>query len=153
MVFRGSLSESIQTFLGGCRSLLRSRAPLESDGEYHQAGGHSMMNATFRARALEILQRLPAPPSEQASYLRGLGLFPSVDELALDLEDLIRERPDAVARLEVSADQEIGLKQLDGLLERMSEPDKRGLWSFDSLADAAECDEVRRLAVDVKSQF
>lgn len=46
---------------------------------------------------LEAVKRLAAPPEEQVAHLRGLGSFPSLDELALEFDDVFG--PPEVRRL------------------------------------------------------
>jgi hypothetical protein len=92
---------------------------------------------------LEALKRLAAPAEEQVAYLRGLGSFPSLDELALEFDDVFgppgTPPPDGAW--------EDALRSLDAVLNAMSGRENSHLWIADAL-DGPEWAAVRALARD-----
>ena len=89
------------------------------------------------------LKQLAADAPEQEAYLAGLGVLPSTDELALELDD---------ARLGITLDDGEArrlLERLDTQLEQMSGEQNARLWTIDALKMAPEWIEVRRLANQV----
>jgi hypothetical protein len=89
------------------------------------------------------LKQLAMDAAEQEAYLSRLGVLPSTDELALELDD---------ARLGITLDDVEAtslLERLDAHLEKMSGEEHAGLWTVDALRTAPEWIEVRRLAAQV----
>jgi hypothetical protein len=93
------------------------------------------------------LEHLAADAKEQETHLREVGAWPSLDELALDLDTvalasevwtppLLRER----------------VRLLDHMLEEMSGQEHAELWEGNAL-HGAEWAEVRRLAADALAAF
>ena len=86
------------------------------------------------------LERLAASPEEQEAYLRRLGVLPSVDELALELDD-------AIAGIEVGNSRaKAAIQRLDEHLDAMSGEHQASLWTPAALRDASEWATVRTLA-------
>jgi hypothetical protein len=50
----------------------------------------------------EALKWLAEPYARQADHLKNLGVWPSTDELALELDDVVQLVPEAVGRGELS---------------------------------------------------
>jgi hypothetical protein len=97
------------------------------------------MRSPDQAMLREALLRLASEPASQAGYLRQLGSWPSLDELALELDDVA----DA-GRRELPAEPRRVLDELDALLDSMSaEP---ALWDGGALDTAPEWQRVRELA-------
>jgi hypothetical protein len=90
---------------------------------------------------LEVVKRLAAPPDEQVAHLRGLGSFPSLDELALEFDDVFGP-PGSTPPAGEWAD---ALKRLAAMLSAMSGPENADLWTPEAL-HGAEWAEVRELA-------
>ena len=84
------------------------------------------------------LQRLAAPAREQVKYLRDLGTYPSLDELALEFDDALSPVRHELDALTV-------LRELDELLHRMSGPANAELWEPGALT-GDEWQRVRALA-------
>jgi hypothetical protein len=105
-----------------------------------------MTSAPLRNRLQEALTRLAAPAEEQVAFLRELGVWPSADELALELDDVMRMLPEALNRGELSREEETLIRQVDDLLGTMSGEEKAELWDASQLALAKEWAEVRCLA-------
>jgi hypothetical protein len=105
-----------------------------------------MRSSFLRNRLQELLARLAAPAEEQIAHLQELGTWPSADELALELDDLVGFFPEARSRGELSEEEETLIRQVDDLLERMSGKEQAELWNVSQLASAKEWAEVRRLA-------
>ena len=92
---------------------------------------------------LESVKSLAAPPDEQVAYLRQLGTFPSVDELALEFDNMF----DAAGTdpLGGAREWQEAVRRLDLILRRMSGPENAHLWVVEAL-DGPEWAEVRGAA-------
>jgi hypothetical protein len=94
---------------------------------------------------IESVKRLAAPPDEQVAYLRRLGSFPSLDELALEFNDMFvpaRATPSSPHPEWAEA-----LRRLDERLEEMSGQANAELWLAHAL-NGTEWTQVRELARD-----
>lgn len=100
----------------------------------------------LRSQLQEALTRLAAPAEEQIAHLRRMEVWPSVDELALELDDLMKLLPEALNRGEVSHEEEALIRQVGEVLGTMSGEEKAALWDANQLAVAEEWEQVRRLA-------
>lgn len=99
---------------------------------------------------IEVLKILASSASEQLSYLRKLG-SPSVDELALEFNDLFLLASAKVESGELSQEQFEFLKALDLQLDKMSDVEQN--WTDESLSGDEEWEEVRRLAASSLKHF
>jgi hypothetical protein len=91
-------------------------------------------------RLEEALAHLAADPDAQTRYLKQLGTWPSLDELALELDDVA----EASTRRMSPRLSEVVVR-LSSRLDAMSGTDHAHLWEPDAL-HAAEWVEVRMLA-------
>lgn len=92
---------------------------------------------------LNSIKRLAAAPEEQEAYIRSLGSSPSLDELALEFDDMFGPSgTDPPAGPEEWQD---ALRRLDSLLTRMSGTANARLWVVDALSEP-EWAEVRSVA-------
>ena len=89
---------------------------------------------------LEAVTRLAADAKEQEQYLRQQGTWPSLDELALDFDDVERAAT-------VPAEAVGPLQRLSEKLDAMSGQANSRLWEPDALSDP-EWNDVRLLATD-----
>jgi hypothetical protein len=103
------------------------------------------MSDPLEARLREALERLAADAESQESYLRGIGTWPSLDELALDLDDVAEA---AVASLSLALRERV--ESLSRRLSEMSGSEYVRLWQSDAL-DGPEWAEVRSRASDALS--
>jgi hypothetical protein len=87
--------------------------------------------APLEARLREALQQLAADAESQESYLRRIGTWPTLDEVALDLDDvaeaaapalspIVRERVESVSRklAEMSGESNLSLWEPEALRGR-----------------------------------
>jgi hypothetical protein len=90
----------------------------------------------------QALEHLAASAEAQESYLRELGTWPSLDELALELDDVAQAS-------EASATPELRqtVQRLDQKLNEMSGERNAPLWEPQAL-DGSEWAEVRQLAAE-----
>ena len=95
----------------------------------------------------EALERLAADAETQAAYLRKRGTWPSLDELALELDD-VAEASEAWA----SPALRDRVRALSRQLDQMSGEQKARHWQPEALHDA-EWAEVRRLAAEALAAF
>ncbi len=73
----------------------------------------------------EQVSRLAAPPEVAETYLRKLGTWDCLDELALELEDSI----DILRRVKGRSEaQDLALRKIEDALREMSGPDGAELW-------------------------
>lgn len=97
---------------------------------------------------LESVKRLAAAPDEQTAYVRQLGSYPSLDELALEFDDALRA-PQPGDRPQDWVD---AVGQLDAKLSAMSGQAKAALWRAEALT-STEWAEVRALAQQALSAW
>ena len=93
----------------------------------------------------ESVARLAADAPAQRRYLERLGVAPSADELALEIDDVLASVVDALPE----ATQRL-LRQLDAMLDALSAQD---LWTTDALVTRPEWADVRRLAQSVLASW
>lgn len=91
------------------------------------------------ALLISALRNLAASAEEQAAYLEHLGVAPSCDELALDLEDALGEQ-------RLPPEFEAAVREVGAQLDEMSGQEKAALWHVDALKSAKDWKLVRRLA-------
>lgn len=90
-------------------------------------------------RLFEVLNRLALPASEQVKYLTQLGVADSVDELALEFDDIYRPLEHMLDSLGNGAVAAL-CRQVDTALQSDNLE-----WGFDGLY-SADWDKIRRLA-------
>lgn len=105
-----------------------------------------MKLSPLRARFHEVLGRLAAPAEEQIATLRKMGVWPSSDELALELDDLIPQLQEALVRGEISRKEHDLIINLNQMLNSIGVGDRSEIWDARSLESAEEWRQVRRLA-------
>jgi predicted Mrr-cat superfamily restriction endonuclease len=89
---------------------------------------------------VSALRNLAASAEKQAAYLDELGVAPSCDELALDLEDALGKG--------LPPEVEAAVNQVNAQLDEMSGEENAALWHVDALKSAEEWEIVRRLAAE-----
>jgi hypothetical protein len=94
------------------------------------------------------VERLAASPERQLAWLRELGTFPLLDELALEFDDEFDRMGSSVDH----ASSMRALTALDEQLSLMGGPENAGLWWPEAL-DGAEWSQVRELAVRALSEL
>jgi hypothetical protein len=99
----------------------------------------------FREEIRRTLKNLAADASEQALYLKELGVSGLADELALEFDDISSRVGQAVEEDLVSPDTASAIQELSRVLQAMSGDANARLWSIDGL-QSAEWDVVRRHA-------
>jgi hypothetical protein len=100
-----------------------------------------MPTAASLASMAAVLGRLASPADVQAAYLADLGVSGSIDELALEFDDLFKPlepRLDGLRGWEAAL---ASLRELDSSLssEQLS-------WSYEALQSSQGWEEIRRLA-------
>jgi hypothetical protein len=103
-------------------------------------------NNSLVAELFGVLERLAAPAKDQIAYLRNLGTSPSVDELALELNDVAFLVPKLVEDGRISRQQADCITIIERKLSEMSGQHNFQLWTEDALRHAADWEDVRRLA-------
>ena len=99
-----------------------------------------------RARIERSLELLASSAADQQEYLERLGSAPSVDELALELDDFVPMLPAAVRDGVLSEYQAAAIRQVSELTTSFSGAENAALWRVDQLASAWQWNEVRKLA-------
>lgn len=92
----------------------------------------------------DVLARLAAPASAQIAYLQDLGVTPSIDELALEFDDIAVLVPELVENGRLTREQVETVMALDRTLQAMSGIDD--LWNDAALRSDPRWAEVRELA-------
>ncbi len=91
------------------------------------------------ALLVSALRTLAASAENQAAYLETLGVTPSCDELALDLED-------ALGQQGLPPEFDAAVREVGAQLDEMSGQETAALWHVDALKSAEDWELVRRLA-------
>jgi hypothetical protein len=78
---------------------------------------------------VQAVRRLAASPDEQVAHVRRLGSYPSLDELALEFDDVFGP-PGTTPPAGGWGD---ALRRLDATLSAMSGPENAHLWEPDAL--------------------
>jgi hypothetical protein len=106
---------------------------------------HSSVDREWLRREVSrAVERLTSDAENQLKYLATLGWPGSADELAQELDDVLRAALAAPGLL--TAEQEARLRALDQQLDDMSGAERADLWTEPSVRTSPEWDEVRRLA-------
>ena len=92
-----------------------------------------------------VLARLAAPAAEQRSYLEQLGVFPSIDELALEFDDVMALVPQLVGEGHLTDAQTETMHAIDQKLSEMSKNPL--LWEIEALAKHPDWEEIRNIAI------
>lgn len=101
---------------------------------------------TIVPRLVMALRHLTLPAPDQVAYLHGLGTAPSVDELALELDDVLGLVPEAIRSGSLSAQQADAVRAVVDRLDAFSGAGHEDLWDVSALSVAAEWQDVRRLS-------
>jgi len=96
---------------------------------------------------VEALKNLAGDADVQERYLRQVGSWPSLDELALELDDVAR-----ASEAWTSPPQRDALRALDRKLDEMSGEQNARLWEQQAL-HGPEWAEVRKLAREALATF
>jgi len=105
----------------------------------------------LRKQLGEAVHNLSQDSRSQESYLRSIGTWPSLDELALDLDDAYLPLVDnsALSQGELAA-----LGDLSSALGSMSGPSNAQLWNGEVGAlDQSEWNRIRELAAKASSRL
>jgi hypothetical protein len=97
------------------------------------------------ADLIETVRRLAAPREEQEAWLRDVGTWPCLDELALEFDDELSRISGPEARQRVTTELLDALLRLDAYLASISGEENARLWQPEAL-DGPEWDRVRALA-------
>jgi hypothetical protein len=97
----------------------------------------------LESELIESVKRLAAPADEQVAYLRRLGSFPSLDELALEFNDMFV--PARATSSNAPSEWADALRRLDERLDEMSGQANAELWLARAL-NGTEWTQVRELA-------
>ena len=108
---------------------------------------------SFRSDLVECLRRLAAPAGLQTQYLRTLGVYPSADELALELHELALVSPSKAAAGELTIAEQAAVARLDRQIESFSGSQNQSLWVAAALATADEWKQVRTMASECLGVF
>lgn len=105
-----------------------------------------IVRRVFREELVDCLRRLAAAPEAQVEYLRKLGVYPSADELGLELHELALLLREKVRANEISFTEKAAVENLDRELGRLSGDENSSLWTVDALASADKWRNVRAMA-------
>jgi len=98
------------------------------------------------------LRRLADPASDQIDYLRQLdqdlpkGLLPSIDEIALEFDDVVFLARAFLERGDITPEKAEAIYAVDRKLSAMSGADHADLWTPEALESSDAWADVRRLA-------
>lgn len=93
---------------------------------------------------IEVVGRLSKPAQEQIDYLSRLGTADSVDELALEFDDVMKPMQAALIEAGAPEDVVLGLRSLDSSLDA----DELG-WRFEHLTQQDQWQEIREVSLQV----
>jgi hypothetical protein len=100
----------------------------------------------YQRQLREALKLLAAPAEAQIIYLKNLGVFPSVDELALEFYDLAVLADSKLQEGQINASQYRSAREIDSKLAEISGEKNTGLWEPNALFNAPSWEEVRSMA-------
>ncbi len=101
---------------------------------------------------LDILKILSSEAEDQLLYLQTIG-GGSIDELALEFEELMLVAPSKLSSGEITKKQFSSIEFLNIKLDGLSENDKIENWTESALAKSDEWEEIRKLASGCIRQF
>jgi hypothetical protein len=119
-----------------------AEAPV-TDGRCHPKLECSLTMEWVETELIESVKRLAAPADEQVAYLRRLGSFPALDELALEFNDMVV--PARATSSNAPSEWVEALHRLDERLDAMSGQANAKLWLAQAL-NGTEWAQVRELA-------
>jgi hypothetical protein len=105
-----------------------------------------MAEKLFREQVLAAIARLAAPAAVQAEYLREMSTYPSADELALELSDLISSKGRLRTECSFSAEVLQLIEALDQKLNSFSAEQYASDWDVSALGRSDNWAEVRTIA-------
>lgn len=105
------------------------------------------------ARVQEALYWIAEPYDKQIEHLKEMKVWPGVDELALELDDVAPIVPEALERGEISSEIELAVRRVSDKLGEMSEQENAHLWTPDALASSGDWEAVRSLALKALRQI
>jgi hypothetical protein len=100
----------------------------------------------YRDELRDCLSRLAAPADQQTKYLQEIGVYPSADELALELHELVLLADSKLQEGEIAKSERDEIAGLDSKLAAISGPENASLWTAEALSSVPEWKEVRNLA-------
>lgn len=105
-----------------------------------------MYTQEFR-QLMKAINLLSSTKEQQVHYLRELGTYPSIDELALEFDDSYKMYKGGVSegKFEELTTITPQLERIDYLLKTMSESNRQDLWSVEAL-ESTQWNEIRDLA-------
>lgn len=98
---------------------------------------------------LKAVGRLALPAEAQISHLCDRGLWPSIDEFALELHEGAVLVPQFVANGWLAPRDAAAITAIDEMLDRMSRSGNQELWTLDALTEAHEWEAVRCRAREI----
>lgn len=104
------------------------------------------MSWNWRQDLIECTKRLAASPDEQIRYLKNLGTYPLVDELALEFADVAGVATQKRENGEITDVQYQVIERLDAMLDQFSSSENSDLWTPEALRHAEEWHVVRQVA-------
>lgn len=107
---------------------------------------------SFISALMQILKVLSAPAEDQVKYLQLIG-GASVDELALEFEEVWLLASSALESNEIREYQYDALKNLNEKLDQLSEVGNDEIWTESALFKNEEWEEVRSLAKECIESF
>ena len=102
---------------------------------------------------LVYLTRLADSADAQVKYLKDLGVYPLVDELALEMNDVVGLLELLARDGLLTEDQANAIRSVDRKLDQMSGEENAALWTPQSLQSSPEWAEVRSLAKRAIGKF
>ena len=108
--------------------------------------------AQHLAALKETVANLAATPLEQENYLRHIGTWPSLDELALEFDDAWRLLPGLVAAGFLDPALSAPMAELDRMLDVISGSENEPLW-YDKALDGPEWLAIRKKANECLGLF
>src|SRR3954451_7658693 len=105
-----------------------------------------MAKETLMILLQEALKRLAEPYAQQTDHLKKMDVWPSTDELALELDDVAPLMPEAIRKGELSREVELAVERVNQKLDEMSGQQNAHLWTPNALANSDQWEPVRLLA-------
>jgi hypothetical protein len=106
----------------------------------------------FTSATQKIMKTLSSEAGEQIQYLNSIG-SDSVDELALELEEIALLAPSKLESGEITQAQYSLIQLLNNKLDELSDNGKIDYWTESALFESSEWEEIRTLAKECLREF
>jgi hypothetical protein len=95
---------------------------------------------------IDVLKTLSSNSDDQLAYLNEIGIPGNIDEIALEFDDMAILAKKKYKDGEITENQYKLIEELEQKIDLLSGEDNSNFWTEDSLRNAKEWEEIRKLA-------